>query len=223
VFAITRFILVLSGKGGVGKSTVAANLALKLSEKIRVGALDLDLFGPNLHILLGLPKAPVVEASNMLVPPKVNGLEFMSVAQFIPEGVGLGISSQYLLDTVKTMLQFTRWTSDEVVVDLPPSSQDVVNYAMGLVKARCCAVMVTEPHLMSLADCSRMVDILSLNGVELKAIVLNKYNLFPDAERFEEAVGRVGVPVIKIPWDDELLSHPCPDKEYFKQLVETVV
>jgi ATP-binding protein involved in chromosome partitioning len=216
-------VLILSGKGGVGKSTVAANLALKLAEKLRVGALDLDLFGPNLHILLGLPNSPVTEASNMLVPSKVGKLEFMSVAQFIPEGVGLNVPVQYLLDMVKTMLQFTRWNSDIVVVDFPPGSQDIVNYAMGLVKAVSVAVMVTEPHLMSIADCNRLIDILNLNEVQLRALVLNKFNLFPEAEKFEKAVERLGVPVVKIPWDTDLLKGPCPDKEYFGKIVEAVL
>jgi ATP-binding protein involved in chromosome partitioning len=113
----------LSGKGGIGKTTCAVNLALKLSEKLHTGFIDLDLFGPNAHILLGLPNAPVTEASNMLVPSKVGNLEFMSVAQFIPEGVGLNVPSQYLLDMVKTMLQFTKWSSDVVVVDFPQEAR----------------------------------------------------------------------------------------------------
>jgi len=217
-------VLILSGKGGVGKSTVAANLALKLAEKLRTGIIDLDLFGPNLHILLGLPNSPVTEASNMLVPARLkNGLEFMSVAQFIPEGVGLNIPAQYLLDMVKTMLQFTKWSSDVVVVDNPPGSGDIVNYAMGLVKAVSVAVMVTEPHPMSIADCNRLIDILNLNEVQLRAIVLNKFNLFPEADKFEKAVERIGVPVIKIPWEVSLLKGPNPNLPYFEELAKQVI
>jgi MinD superfamily P-loop ATPase len=83
--------------------------------------------------------------------------------------------------------------------------------------------MVTEPTPLSVADCNRLIDILNLNEVELRALVLNKFNLFPEAERFEAAVSGLRVPVVKIPWDTDLLKGLKPGKEYFRRLVEVVL
>jgi len=103
---------------------VSTNLATKLSEKFRIGFIDLDIYGPNAHLLLGLPEVPAVEQGEMLVPPKVNvngrEMQFMSMAMFLPEGVGLAIKAEFVLDIVKTIIQFTRWDCDLIVVDMPP-------------------------------------------------------------------------------------------------------
>ena len=204
---------------------MSTNLATKLSEKFRIGFIDLDIYGPNAHLLLGLPEVPAVEQGEMLVPPKVNvdgrEMQFMSMAMFLPEGVGLAIKAEFVLDIVRTIIEFTRWDCDLIVVDMPPGSQDVVNYTLDLVAPRAQAILVTEPHRMSLSDCLRLYDILKLKEVELKAIVLNKYNLFKDAEAFESAVAKFGAPIVKIEWGNELQDGLRP--EMFEELAEVVV
>jgi len=209
----------------VGKTTVSTNLATKLSEKFRIGFIDLDIYGPNAHLLLGLPEIPAAEQGDMLIPPKIeaNGkeMQFMSMAMFLPEGVGLAIKAEFVLDIVKTIIQFTRWDCDLIVADMPPGSLDVVNYTLDLVAPRAQAILVTEPHRMSLSDCLRLYDILKLKEVELKAIVLNKYNLFKDAPAFEAEVSRFGAPIVKLDWSEELQSGLQPD--LFEELAEVVV
>ena len=210
----------------MGKTTVSANLAAKLAEKFRVAFIDLDIYGPNAHLLLGLPEVPAVEYGEMLMPPKVkvNGrsMQFMSMAMFMPEGVGLAIRAEYVLDIIRTITEFTRWDCDLIVVDMPPGSQDVVNYTLGLVAPRAEAILVTEPHKMSLSDCFRLYDILKLKEVNLAAVVLNKYNLFKGAGEFERIIKSVmKVPIVKVDWTPELQDGLKPG--LFEDLAEVVL
>jgi len=209
-----RYLLVLSGKGGVGKTTVAANLAALLAKKFRLGFIDIDIYAPNAHLILGLPEVPTVEERNMLIAPTIDvhgrKIQFMSMAMFLPDGVGLAIKAEFVLDIVRTIFQFTKWDCDIIVVDAPPSSLDVVNYTLELVAPRAKAILVTEPHKMSLSDLRRLHDILQLKEVEVRAIVLNKFNLFKDWMSFERSIEGFGVPIIKIEWDEELQERLKP-------------
>ena len=210
----------------MGKTTTAVNLAAKLAEKFRVGFIDLDIYGPNAHLLLGLPEVPAVEQGEMLVPPAIDvggrKMQFMSMAMFMPEGVGLAIKAEYVLDIIRTIIEFTRWDVDLIVVDMPPGSQDVVNYTLGLVAPRAEAILVTEPHRMSLSDCLRLYDILKLKEVELAAVVLNKYNLFQGAQEFERIIESVmKVPIVKVDWTPELQEKLMPD--LYEELAEVVL
>jgi len=204
---------------------VASNLAALLARKFRTGFIDLDIYGPNAHLILGLPEVPAIEQGEMLVPPTINvngrEMQFMSMAMFLPEGIGLAIRAEFILDIVKTIIQFTRWDCDLIVVDMPPGSQDVVNYTLELVAPRAQAVLVTEPHRMSYSDCLRLHDILRLKDVELKAIVLNKYNLFKDAAAFEAEISRFSAPIVKLDWSEEIQDGLCP--ELFEELMEVVL
>ena len=83
---VKRIISVASGKGGVGKSLVASSLALNLSHKgFNIGLFDLDLYGPSLHIILGVKKQNFPEEEKGIIPPKIHGINFMSIIYFTKE------------------------------------------------------------------------------------------------------------------------------------------
>lgn len=129
---INRIIAVASGKGGVGKSIVASILALYLSQQnYQVGLLDLDLYGPSSHIILGVKnKSPTEEKG--LIPPTIHGISFMSIVYFTEEKPspfrGIDISNIIL-----ELLAITQWGClDFLIIDMPPGigdeTLDVIRY-----------------------------------------------------------------------------------------------
>ena len=125
---VKNIIAVASGKGGVGKSTVALNLALALSKTgAKVGLLDADIYGPSIPLMLGMTKTPMQVEDNKLQPPESNGINVVSFGFFAEQEhqaaiyrgpVISGIVKQFLIDT--------NWSDlDYLIVDLPPGTGDI--------------------------------------------------------------------------------------------------
>jgi ATP-binding protein involved in chromosome partitioning len=164
---IKRIIAVASGKGGVGKSLVASSLALHLSHKgCKVGLLDLDLYGPSSHIILGVKKEFPTEEKG-IIPPMVHGISFMSIIYFTEEKPspfrGVDISNIIL-----ELLAITQWGSlDCLIIDMPPGigdeTLDVIRY---MKKSE--FLVVTTPSKVAMGAVSKLLKIL----IELKKPVL---------------------------------------------------
>ena len=218
-------VLVASGKGGVGKTTVAYNLALALAAKgVRVSVLDADLMAPNMHLFFDVRPEDVREVGSMLLPLKVaDNVEFMGLGAFVPPGVGIALNYEKTMDFVVTLLRFVKWSGDYLIIDSPPASIDVNIKLFRELEGRARAVLVGEPHPFSIEDNARMMDLFKYFNIELRAAVLNKYNLFPeeDVRKFEEALSAAGVRVFKVPWDPELLRGAKPS--LFEDLARAVV
>jgi len=220
---IPKPILVGSGKGGVGKTTVAINLALALNRVQPTGFVDCDFTGPNSHLMLGLPEERLMHIGNFLQPPKVNGMEFMSVAICFPKGVGLAWKHEKITDMVRTLIHYVRWGCSWLVMDLPPASVDINVEILKSIGSRSVGIVVGEPHPFALEDNLRMLDLMRFYDVDTRCLVLNKYNLFPTDEQVEQEYEGLGIPVVKIPWDEELLRNLCPDKEYWEPILGEIV
>jgi len=221
-------VIVTSGKGGVGKSTVSANLAIALAQRgIRVGLLDADLMDPVQHLVFRADKEAIREYGKQLLPLTVNvngrTIEFMGIGPFIPRGVGIALNYQKTADFIVTLLKFVRWTADYLIIDSPPSSVDVNVKLLHELEGVARAVLVGEPHVFALEDNLRMLDLLRLYRADVRAIVLNKVGLYDPnmTKEIEENYSKLGLRVVKMPWDPQLQMGFKP--ELFRELVEVVL
>lgn len=167
-------IAVFSGKGGVGKSTVAVNLAYALlTKKLKVGLLDADITGPNIPQMVGLTGMPEMMDEHQILPQIKAGLRVISIAPMIPKDQPViwrgplrsGTISQFLADVVWDKL-------DVLVTDLPPGTGDEVLTVSQKMHPQM-AIIVTTPQEVSLLDCRRAVNMAKKLSIPKIAVVEN--------------------------------------------------
>ena len=194
---IKNIIAVASGKGGVGKSTVAVNLALALRRSgARVGLIDADLYGPSIPTMLGLqgekPKVQDVYGKPKIVPLQAYGLPVMSLGFIIEPEQAVVLRGPRLAAIIKQFFQDTIWTDlDYLVVDLPPGTGDVQLTLVQTVPVTG-VVLVTTPQEVAVADAVKAMNMFLLPSVNVpilgvvenmswftpKELPNNKYFLF---------------------------------------------
>jgi len=187
---IKRIISVASGKGGVGKSLVASSLALNLSRKgLKVGLLDLDLYGPSSHIILGV-KDVFPEEEKGIIPPKVHGINFMSIVYFTEDKPapfrGIDVSN-----IIIELLAITQWGElDYLIIDMPPGIGDETLDVMRLVK-KSEFLVVTTPSKVAMGAVSKLLQLLK----ELKLPVIGVVENMKMAESnyIEDYVSKMGL------------------------------
>ena len=166
--------VVFSGKGGVGKSTVAVNLAYSLIKNgFTTGLMDADITGPNVPQMVGDHSQPDAIDENQLLPKIKNGLRFISIAPMVPENQPViwrgplrsGIITQFLADVVWDKL-------DVLLSDLPPGTGDEVLTAAQKMLPQV-AIIVTTPQEVSLLDCRRAVNMAKKLNIKNIGIVEN--------------------------------------------------
>jgi ATP-binding protein involved in chromosome partitioning len=144
--ASTRVLAVCSGKGGVGKSTVTASLAVALSEQgERVGILDADIYGHSIPHLLGISQKPIA-VDKMIVPPVKDGLKLMSIGFFLDDNQPVMWRGPMLHRALEQFLSDVHWGElDMLVVDMPPGTGDVA-ISLGQLLPRAEVLVVTTPQ-----------------------------------------------------------------------------
>ena len=179
---VRNIIAVSSGKGGVGKSTVAVNLAVSLAiDGARVGLMDADVYGPNVPMMLGASEArPEVEV-NKLVPIEAFGVKFMSMALLQPGDKPMIVRGPILHGLVKQFLSDVKWGElDYLIVDMPPGTGDVQLSLAQLVPVQG-AVLVTTPQDVAIADVRRALRMFETVAIPVLGIVENmSYFIAPD-------------------------------------------
>jgi ATP-binding protein involved in chromosome partitioning len=165
-------IAIGSGKGGVGKSTVAANVAIALARSgKKVGLVDADVYGPSQPTLLGTDAKPTA-ADDRLIPVEAHGLKFLSLGQLVSPGHALAWRGPMATGALARLIDADWGDADVLVVDLPPGTGDV---QLSLIqKSRPDgAVVVSTPQDLSLIDAARAIDLFRKMDVPVLGIVEN--------------------------------------------------
>jgi len=183
---IRNAIAVGSGKGGVGKSTVAVNIAVALAKTgARVGLMDADIYGPNTPTMLGVEKLPP-PVGNKLIPAQAYGLKMISMGLLVKPGQPLIWRGPMLNSAIRQFLADVEWGElDYLIVDLPPGTGDA---ALSLAQALPLsgAIIVTLPQLVSLEDASRGLQMFRTLEVPILGVVENmSYLDLPDGTRMD--------------------------------------
>jgi len=182
VEGVRNIIAVSSGKGGVGKSTVAVNVAVSLAlNGARVGLMDADVYGPNVPIMMGASDARPEVRVNKLVPIEAYGVRLMSMALLQPGDKPLIVRGPILHGLVKQFLSDVIWGElDYLIVDMPPGTGDVQLSLAQLVPVQG-AVLVTTPQEVAVADVRRALRMFETVAVPVLGIVENmSYFIAPD-------------------------------------------
>src|SRR5437762_10442049 len=171
---VKNLVAVASGKGGVGKTTVAVNLALalhKLSNK--VGLLDADVYGPNVPIKLGTNQEPLATQDRRIVPVEVSGLKMISMGLLNPGDKPMIWRGPMLHGVITQFLRSAEWGElDYLIIDLPPGTGDVQLTLIQTV-AISGAVVVTTPSTVALADVRKAIEMFRQVNVEVLGVVEN--------------------------------------------------
>ena len=171
---VRKIISVGSGKGGVGKSTVAANLAVALAKAgKKVGLLDADIYGPSQPRMMGITGKPQAGADNRLLPPVAFGVKVMSIGLMLEEGQAVVWRGPMLIGALQQMLDKVAWGKlDVLVVDLPPGTGDV---QMTLCQKTHVdgAVVVSTPQDIALIDARKGIDMFQKMNTPILGIVEN--------------------------------------------------
>lgn len=226
---IRNAIAVASGKGGVGKSTIAVNLAVTLANSgARVGLLDADIYGPNIPIMMGVERLPPLQGDKM-IPAEAYGVKLMSIGFLVQPGQPLIWRGPMLHSAIRQFLTDVLWGElDYLIIDLPPGTGDA---ALSLAQSMPLSgsIIVTLPQQVSLDDARRGLEMFRQLDIEIFGVVENmSYLELPDGTRMdvfgsgggEKLAHEAGVPFIgAVPMDASVreggdrgepvvLSHP---------------
>lgn len=169
-----HIVAVASGKGGVGKSTVAVNLALALTEQgVKTGLLDADMYGPSMGLMLGIRERPAVSAQDKkLIPIEKHGLQVMSLAFLISEDTPVIWRGLMVMQVLNQFLHQVAWDCRVMVVDLPPGTGDT---QLTLVQGTPLdgGVVVTTPQDIALEDARRALRMFQEVDVPVLGVIEN--------------------------------------------------
>ena len=171
---IKNFLMVSSGKGGVGKSTTAVNIAIALAAQgKKVGLLDADIYGPNIPRMLGIADQKPEVTGNKVLPMKAYGLEVMSMGSLMEEGQSLIWRGAMIMKAIEQFLRDILWSElDVLVIDMPPGTGDA-QLSLAQAVPVTAGLTVTTPQSVSLDDSRRSLDMFKKLNIPIAGIVEN--------------------------------------------------
>ncbi len=171
---VKNIIAVASGKGGVGKSTTALNLALALSKKgVRVGILDADIYGPSIPWMLGIQARPEVTPEKKIHPIIAEGIQTMSIGYLVDDNTPMAWRGPMATGALQQLLNDTLWENlDYLIIDLPPGTGDIQLTLAQKIPVTA-AVIVTTPQDLALLDARRAYEMFQKVKVPVLGIIEN--------------------------------------------------
>jgi ATP-binding protein involved in chromosome partitioning len=171
---VKNFVMVSSGKGGVGKSTTSVNLAIALAmQGKKVGLLDADIYGPNIPRMMGLEHTEPEIIGNKIMPFKAYGVEVMSMGSLVEEGKALVWRGAMIQKAIQQLLRDILWSElDVLVIDMPPGTGDAqLTLAQSVPVAA--GINVTTPQHVALDDSRRSLEMFSKLHIPIAGIIEN--------------------------------------------------
>jgi ATP-binding protein involved in chromosome partitioning len=211
---VRNIVPVASGKGGVGKTTVAVNLSLALKQLgAKVGLLDADVYGPNVPIMLGTDEQPTALSERQILPVEAHGVKMISMGLLNPGDKPMIWRGPMLHSVMQQFLRSVMWGElDYLIVDLPPGTGDVQISLIQSVPVTG-AVLVTTPSVVALADVRKAIEMFRQVNVDILGIVENMSFLYcPHCQKrinvFGEGEGRRIAATYKVPLLGEIEIDP---------------
>ncbi|KDE39282.1 Scaffold protein for [4Fe-4S] cluster assembly ApbC, MRP-like [Nitrincola lacisaponensis] len=208
---VKQIIAVASGKGGVGKSTTAVNLALALSaEGYRTGILDADIYGPSQGMMLGIPSGtrPQADEDKHFLPLEAHGIQVMSMSFLVTDSTPMVWRGPMAAGALQQLMTQTRWKDlDYLIVDMPPGTGDIQLTLSQKVPVTG-AVIVTTPQDIALLDCKKGIEMFRKVDIPVLGVVENMSLHICSSCGHEEAIfGTGGGERIAREYQTELLGQ----------------
>ena len=201
-------ILVSSAKGGVGKSTVAVNLAFALKKLgLKIGILDADVYGPSLPKLLNLKEKPKSEDNRSIIPIEKFGAQCMSMGLLIDEQTPMMWRGPMVISAIKTMTQKVLWKDrDIIIIDMPPGTGDTQLTFAQEVKVDG-AIIISTPQGLALLDVKRGIQMFDKTGIKILGLIDNMSYFKGDDGKEYKIFGDSGVEKTAKEFNKEFLGY----------------
>lgn len=206
---IKNFVMISSGKGGVGKSTTTLNLAISMAKMgKKVGLLDADIYGPNIPRMLGCQGISPTVVGQRLKPVETHGIEMMSMGVLVEAGQGLMWRGAMIMKAITQLLNEVMWSDlDVLFLDMPPGTGDAqITLAQSVpVTAGVC---VTTPQTVALDDSARGLDMFEKLHIPIAGVVENMSGFIcPDNGKEYDIFGKGGAEALASEYNTEILAQ----------------
>jgi ATP-binding protein involved in chromosome partitioning len=206
---VKNFVMVSSGKGGVGKSTTSVNLAIAMAmQGKKVGLLDADIYGPNIPRMMGVSDQKPEITGNKVLPLKAYGVEIMSMGSLMEDGQSLIWRGSMIMKAIEQFLRDILWSElDVLVIDMPPGTGDAQLTLAQSVPVTA-GITVTTPQAVSLDDSRRSLDMFEKLHIPTAGIIENMSGFIcPECDSESDIFGMGTTAPVAVEYDTELIAR----------------